>query len=212
MNMQLIEQLKQLGIHLGVNGLPYRFPIHPNLVHLTLGIFIIAIAFDLMGTLFPLERPILRFLTMPASRSNFFDVGWYNAVAASVVTFFTVAAGFFEIFLANPPTDMKSDWGLGAGSTMLLHGVGGVLLLTMMVAMTVWRGYQRFRWRKGYSQQVQWSYLLAGILILAFMFVHGTLGAQLGAEFGVHNTAANLLQMGKNPNQVLQLIIFSGVI
>lgn len=204
MNPQLIDQLKQLGLELGVNGLPYRFPLHPNLVHLTLGLFIIAIAFDFIGTLFPLERPILKFLTMPASRFNFFDAGWYNAVAASAITFFTVAAGFFEMFLARPSANMKSDWGLEAGSTMLLHGVGGVLLLTMIVAMTIWRGYQRFRWRKNHPRQVQWSYLLAGVFVLFYMYVHGTLGAQLGAEFGVHNTAAELLRMGKNPNQVLQ--------
>lgn len=204
MNAQLIEQLRQLGIELGANGLPYRFPIHPNFVHLTLGLFIIAIAFDIAGTLFPLERPVLKFFSMPVSRSNFFDVAWYNAVAASVITFFTVTAGFFEMLLAEPPTDTKSDWGLGAGATMLLHGVGGVLLLTLIVAMTLWRGYQRFRWRKNNPLQVQWSYLLAGVFILGFMFVHGTLGAQLGAEFGVHNTAASLVRQGENPNQVLQ--------
>lgn len=204
MNSQLIDQLNQLGIELGVNGLPYRFPVHPNFVHLTLGLFIIAIAFDFAGTLFPLERPVLKFFSMPASRSNFFDVAWYNTVAASVITFFTVAAGFFELLLADPPSDVKSVWGLGAGTTMLLHGVGGVLLLTLIIAMTVWRGYQRFRWRKDASRQVQWSYLLAGAFILGFMFVHGTLGAQLGAEFGVHGTAAGLIQQGENPNQVLQ--------
>ncbi|BAZ70952.1 hypothetical protein NIES4106_57490 (plasmid) [Fischerella sp. NIES-4106] len=204
MNPQLIEQLKQLGIELGVNGLPYRFPLHPNFVHLTLGLFIIAIAFDFAGTLFPLERPILKFFSIPVSRSNFFDVSWYNIVAASVISFFTVAAGFFEILLADPPTDTKSVWGLGVGTTMLLHGVGGVLLLTLIVAMTIWRGYQRFRWCKNNPRQVQWSYLLAGIFILGFMFVHGTLGAQLGAEFGVHGTAAGLIRQGENPNRVLQ--------
>lgn len=204
MNPQLIDQLKQLGIELGVNGLPYRFPLHPNFVHLTLGLFIIAIAFDFAGTLFPLERPILKFFSLPVSRFNFFDVAWYNIVAASVISFFTVAAGFFEILLANPPADVKSAWGLGAGTTMLLHGIGGVFLLILIVAMTIWRGYQRFRWRKNYPQQVQWSYLLVSVFILGYMFVHGTLGAQLGAEFGVHNTAAGLIQQGQNPNQVLQ--------
>ena len=204
MNPQLIDQLKQLGIELGVNGLPYRFPLHPNFVHLTLGLFIIAIAFDFAGTLFPLERPILKFFSLPVSRFNFFDVAWYNIVAASVISFFTVAAGFFEILLANPPADVKSAWGLGAGTTMLLHGIGGVFLLILIVAMTIWRGYQRFRWRKNQPQQVQWSYLLVSLFILGYMFVHGTLGAQLGAEFGVHNTAAGLIQQGQNPNQVLQ--------
>jgi uncharacterized membrane protein len=36
------------------------------------------------------------------------------------------------------------------------------------------------------------------------MFVHGTLGAQLAAEFGIHNTADQLLRMGENPNIVLR--------
>jgi uncharacterized membrane protein len=203
MNPLLIEQLHQIGLGLGVNGLPYRFPIHPNLVHLSLGLFIIAVIFDIAGTLFPLEKAMLKFFWIPASRSNFFDVAWYNTVAACVISFFTVVAGFFEILLAEPPVAMVSDWGLGAGTTMLLHGVGGVLLLTMMVGMAIWRGYQRFIWRKGKSRQVGWGYLLAGIFILGYMFVHGTLGAQLGAEFGVHETAAHILRDGGNPNIVL---------
>jgi uncharacterized membrane protein len=201
MNSQLIEQL---GLKLGANGLPYEIPMHPNLVHLTLGLFIIAIIFDIAGTLFPLERPIFKFLGLTAIRSGFFDVGWYNLLGAVFVTFFTVAAGFFELLLANPPTNVKSAWGLGAGTTMLLHGLGGVLLLGLIVAMTVWRGLQRYRWRKDASRQVQWSYLAVGIAILGIMFVHGTLGAHLGGDFGIHNTAANLLRQGKNPNLLLK--------
>ncbi|BFM40288.1 DUF2231 domain-containing protein [Synechocystis sp. LKSZ1] len=204
MNPSLIDQLQQLALELGTNGLPYRFPLHPNLVHLTLGLFIIALIFDFAGTFFFLERPILKAFAIPVSRQSFFDVGWYNAVAGSLVTFFTVAAGFFEILLAQAPSNQTSDWGLGAGSTMLLHGVGGVLLLAMMVAMTLWRGYLRYAWRKDNPQQVDGWYLMAGLFLMAYMALHGTLGAQLGAEFGVHNTAAHLLRMGQNPNQVLQ--------
>jgi uncharacterized membrane protein len=38
------------------------------------------------------------------------------------------------------------------------------------------------------------------------MFVHGTLGAQLASEFGVHITADRLLRLGKNVdlNQLLK--------
>jgi len=193
MNPQLIDQLKQLGIELGANGLPYRFPLHPNLVHLTLGLFISAILFDIAGSFFPLEKPLLRFLTIAVSRFQFFDVGWYNILAASVITFFTVIAGLFEMLLAQPLTNTKSIWGLGAGSVMLLHGVGGVLLLTIIIAMTVWRGYQRFRWRADDPRQVQWIYLFVGVLSLIYMFIHGTLGARLGGDFGIHNTAAQML-------------------
>jgi uncharacterized membrane protein len=86
---------------------------------------------------------------------------------------------------------------------MLWHGVGGVVLLLLIVAMTVWRGFQRFLWRKDQAQQVQWLYLVAGLGIFALMFVHGTLGAQLAAEFGVHITADRLLRIGENPNLLL---------
>jgi uncharacterized membrane protein len=201
MNLDLIDQVRD---QLGANGLPYPIPIHPNLVHLTLGLFIVAIAFDIVGVLFPLEKPVFKFLAIPATRSNFFDVGWYNIVAAAIVTFFTVAAGFYEILLATPPSDVTSTWGLQAMETLLWHGVGGVALLLLIVAMTVWRGFQRFLWRKDRAQQVQWSYLLAGLGIFALMFAHGTLGAQLAAEFGVHITADRLLRIGENPNLLLQ--------
>lgn len=201
MNSQLVEQL---GLKLGANGLPYEIPLHPKLVHLTLGLFIIAIAFDIAGALFPLEKPIFKFLGLTAIRSGFFNVGWYNLLASAVITFFTVAAGFFEIMLANPPAGVKSDWGLGAGLTMLLHGIGGVFLLGIIVAMTVWRGLQRYQWCQEASRQVQWIYLLAGIAMLGILYVHGTLGGHMGSEFGIHNTAAGLLRQGENPNLLLK--------
>ncbi len=201
MNEQLI---KQLGLNIGANGLPYEFPIHPILVHFTLGLFIIAVIFDWAGTLFPLAKPILKFLGLKVNRASFYDLGWYNLVAAVMITFFTVAAGFFEIMLAQPSVTQKSIWGLGAGTTMILHGIGGVLLLTAIALLTIWRGYQRYRWRKHKVKQVQWSYLLVGLLMFVILFVHGTLGAQLGDEFAIHNTAAGLLQQGKNPNLVLK--------
>ncbi len=198
MNSDLLDQLQ-----VGINGLPYEFPIHPNLVHLTLGLFIMAIAFDFVGVFYPLEKPLFKFLAIPATRSNFFDVGWYNMVASAIITVFTVAAGFYEIMLAEPLADVKSAWGLKAMETMLWHGVGGVFLFALMLGMAIWRGFQRFVWRTEKSRQVQWSYLFAGVFILLIMFVHGTLGAQLAAEFGVHNTADSLLRMGQNPNGML---------
>ncbi|MBW4618480.1 MAG: DUF2231 domain-containing protein [Cyanosarcina radialis HA8281-LM2] len=199
MNPDLLEQFGNLG----ANGLPYPIPIHPALVHLTIGLFIAAIAFDLVAALFPLEKPVFKWLEIPATRSGLFDVGWYNLVGAAVITFFTVAAGFFEILLAVPLADVKSAWGLQALTTMVWHGVGGVAILALIVAMTVWRGFQRFRWRKDRARQVQWSYLLAGLGIFVLMFLQGTLGAHLGGEFGIHVTADQLLHLGEDPNRVL---------
>jgi uncharacterized membrane protein len=201
MNFELIDQIKS---QLGANGLPYTIPIHPNLVHLTLGLFIVAVAFDIVGALYVLEKPVFKFLAIPATRASFFDVGWYNMLASAIVTFFTVAAGFYEIMLAQPKADIKSAWGLQAFETMLWHGVGGVVLLALIVGMTVWRGFQRYAWRKDRGQQVQWSYLAVGMFIMFLMFLHGTLGAHLAGEFGVHNTAVRLLRVGEDVNAILK--------
>ncbi|VEP15658.1 conserved membrane hypothetical protein [Hyella patelloides LEGE 07179] len=201
MNSELINQLSG---QLGANGLPYKIPIHPNLVHLTLGLFIIGIAFDLVGVLFPFDKVVFKYLAIPATRASFFDVGWYNMLAAAIVTFFTVAFGFYEIMLVESNPDIKSVWGFGEMETMLWHGVGGVFLLAAIVGMAIWRGFQRYVWRNDTSRQVQWRYLLFGLFIMFIMYLHGTLGAQLAAEFGVHNTAGNLLRLGQDPNTLLR--------
>ncbi len=199
MNSELLEQL-----NVGANGLPYSIPIHPNLVHLTLGLFIIAIFFDALAVFLPLNKFIFKYLSISVERENLFDVGWYNMFASAAITLFTVTAGFYEMMLAEAPTDIKSAWGLQAMETMLWHGVGGVILLILIIGMTAWRGFQRFVWRKSENRQVQWSYLFAGAAVMFLMFLHGTLGAQLAAEFGVHNTADSLLRLGQDFNVMLK--------
>jgi uncharacterized membrane protein len=188
---------------LGPNQLPYALPIHPNLVHFTIGLFVIAIVFDIAGALFPLEKRLFRFLALPVTRAGFHDVGWYNLLACAAVSFLTVAAGFYEMLLAVPIKGVSSDFGLGGPATMLWHGVGGVVVLLLIVAMTVWRGLQRFRWRRDLGREVQWSYLLAGLGLFVLIGVHGTLGAQLAGEFGVHITAAQLLASGVDLREAL---------
>ncbi|MGA0901153.1 MAG: DUF2231 domain-containing protein [Luteolibacter sp.] len=188
---------------LGANDLPYAIPIHPNLVHLTIGLFSIGIAFDFAGAFYPLEKRVFRFLALPVTRTGFHDVGWYNVLACSIITFFTVAAGFYEMLLAVPLPGVKTMLGQGAMSTMLWHAVGGVALLLIIVVMTIWRGYQRFVWRKDLGRQVSWLYLACGVLILLLMGIHGSLGAWLASEFGVHITADQLLAAGADLKEAL---------
>ncbi len=195
--------IEQLASQLGANGLPYALPIHPNLVHLTIGLFVIAIAFDIAGALYPVEKRVFRLLALPVTRAGFHDVGWYNLLACAIVSFFTVAAGFYEMLLAEPLPGVTSSIGLQSMQTMLIHGVGGVLILLVIVAMTVWRGYQRFVWRKDMGRQVQWLYLLVGMVLFLVIGLHGTLGAELAAEFGVHITADQLLAAGANLREAL---------
>ena len=195
--------IEQLSGQLGPNGLPYSVPIHPNLVHLTIGLFVIAIAFDIAGALYPLEKRVFRFLALPITRAGFHDVGWYNLLACAVVSFFTVAAGFYEMLLAQPMPGVTSTIGLQSMETLLIHGVGGVVILLVIVAMTVWRGFQRFVWRKDMGRQVQWLYLMVGVVLYAVIGLHGTLGAELAAEFGVHITADQLLAAGADLKEAL---------
>lgn len=195
--------IEQLAPHLGSNGLPYAVPIHPNLVHLTIGLFVIAIAFDIAGALYPLEKRVFRILALPITRSGFHDVGWYNLLACAIATFFTVAAGFYEMLLAVPIPGVTSSIGLQSMQTMLIHGVGGVLILLVVVGMTIWRGFQRFVWRRDMGRQVQWLYLVVGLGLFLVIGLHGTLGAELAAEFGVHITADQLLAAGANLKEAL---------
>ncbi|CAI8173486.1 MAG: Uncharacterised protein [Prochlorococcus marinus str. MIT 9215] len=196
-------QIEELSGSLGANNLPYSLPIHPNLVHFTIGLFAIGIAFDFAGALYPLEKRIFRFLALPVTRLGFHDVGWYNLLACSVITFLTVAAGMYEMLLAVPIRGVKSSIGLGPMSTMIWHAMGGIALLMIIVAMTVWRGFQRFAWRRDLGRQVSWAYLFSGVVILLILGFHGTLGAELAAEFGVHVTADQLLAAGADLNEVL---------
>jgi uncharacterized membrane protein len=195
--------INQLAPRLGANDLPYALPIHPNLVHFTIGLFVIAIAFDIAGALYPVEKRVFRFLALPVTREGLHDVGWYNLLACAIVSFFTVAAGFFEMLLAVPIAGVKSTIGLESMETMLWHGVGGVAILLAIVAMTIWRGYQRFVWRKDMGRQVQWLYLLVAMGMFLVIGLHGTLGAELAAEFGVHITADQLLASGQNLRDAL---------
>lgn len=195
--------IEQIADALGPNGLPYALPIHPNLVHFTIGLFVIAITFDLVGALYPLEKRLFRFLQLPVTRAGLHDVGWFNLLACAAVSFFTVGAGFYEMLLARPIAGVVSSIGLGSASTMLWHGVGGVAILLVIVAMTIWRGYQRFAWRRDMGRQVQWSYLLVGLGLFVVIGVHGTLGAELAAEFGVHITADQLLASGADLREAL---------
>jgi uncharacterized membrane protein len=107
------------------------------------------------------------------------------------------------MLLARPISGVRSSIGLGSATTMLWHGLGGMAILLVIVAMTVWRGYQRFSWRRDLGRQVQWSYLLTGLVLFGVIGLHGTLGAELAAEFGVHITADQLLAAGANLREAL---------
>ena len=50
---------------------------------------------------------------------------------------------------------------------------------------------------------MSWSYLALGVALLLVLGLHGTLGAELAAEFGVHITADQMLAAGVNPRTAL---------
>ena len=47
--------ISEISEKLGPNDLPYKIPLHPNLVHLTIGLFAIGIFFDIAGAFYPLS-------------------------------------------------------------------------------------------------------------------------------------------------------------
>ncbi|MFN9616129.1 MAG: DUF2231 domain-containing protein, partial [Dolichospermum sp.] len=63
--------------------------------------------------------------------------------------------------------------------------------------------WQRYVIGKYEEREVQISYLVVGVIIMLLMYLHGTLGAHLAADFGVHNTADKLLRAGQDINQIL---------
>ena len=199
----IFSPINDIKKFLGPNDLPYQIPIHPNLVHLTIGLFAIGITFDIAGAFYPFEKRILRFLAFPVTRVGFHDVGWYNILAATFITFFTVATGIFEMLLAVPIEGVKSILGQEAITTMLWHGVGGIIILFSLVLMTIWRGFLRFVIRKDYGRQVSWAYLFSGTIMLLIMGLHGSLGAWLASDFGVHITADQLLVNGNDLTSIL---------
>ena len=75
----IASPINDIADSLGANNLPYAIPLHPNLVHLTIGLFAIAIAFDVAGAFYPLEKRVFRYLALPVTRSGFHDVGWCTA-------------------------------------------------------------------------------------------------------------------------------------
>ncbi|AGY58913.1 DUF2231 domain-containing protein [Gloeobacter kilaueensis] len=186
-----------LGLGLGVNQLPYLVPLHPTFVHLTIGLFIIAVFFDVAGAFYSFRKRLG--LTLPIGRMSLFDAGWWNLVAAAVISFVTVGFGLFELLLAPVPVGTRSPWGLTAAQTMFYHGIGGILMLTLIVALAVWRGFQRYRWRRGAERQVQWSYVLASVVAVGLMYLQGELGAQMANDFGIHNTTVQQLKARNAP-------------
>ena len=48
----IASPINDIADSLGANDLPYAIPLHPNLVHLTIGLFAIGIAFDFAGAFY----------------------------------------------------------------------------------------------------------------------------------------------------------------
>ena len=133
---------------------PKRSDCYPDLVHLTIGLFAIRIAFDFAGAFYPLEKRLFRFLALPVTRSDFHDVGWFKLMSCSGITFFTVAAGFHEMLLAVPLPDIRSILDQTAVTPWSGMPSEASRCLLVIVAMTIWRRLQRFIWRKDIGRQV----------------------------------------------------------
>ena len=60
----IVSPINDIVDSLGPNDLPYAIPVHPNLVHLTIGLFSIGIAFDFAGAFYVSYKH----MTLPTKR------------------------------------------------------------------------------------------------------------------------------------------------
>ena len=167
-----------MSITLNDANLPYPDPLHPIVVHFVIAMVVFSFICDVLGYF--------------TGNSRLFEVSWWNLFVAAVAIFVAIIFGQFEAGLAQPYP--------AAQSVLTVHTIIGWSLSAIVVAIASWR----FIIRRLNPVRLPPVYLLAGILIMGAMYVHGTLGAQLGDEFGIHNTAGNLVRQGKNPNALLK--------
>ena len=192
----IASPINEIADSLGANNLPYALPLHPNLVHLTIGLFAIGIAFDFAGAFYPLEKRLFRFLALPVQLSCGLvqpgglrrhrllhgGCGFYNAVGGAVER------------SQHPRPDRHRHHAL-ACHRWRRHPAGD-------------RRHDHLARLPTFRRARTWgasdlAVPAQGASMLMLMGLHGSLGAWLASDFGVHITADQLLAAGADLQEVL---------
>lgn len=133
-------------------------PLHPIVVHFTIGFMIASLGADTIGFLFDV--------------ASLADTGWWTMAAALAATPLTLAMG--AISRRKIPIEEGP-----ARSFLRLHMALGPVLFGLLIIMTVWRAVF---WQ--YEESVSWWYLLALYGVGFVMTVQGYLGGELVYRYG----------------------------
>lgn len=152
----MLELLPALNDH----NLPWMDTIHPIVVHFVIAMAVIAVLFDLIGTL--------------TRRPSLFEVSFWNLLVATAAIFVAIIFGQVEAGLAEP---------YGASREILnLHSTIGWSLAGVLALLTGWR----YVIRSKDPAQLPVAFLGAGGVLVALVVVQVTLGNQLIWTYGLH--------------------------
>ena len=152
----MLELLPPLNDH----NLPWMDTIHPIVVHFVIAMAVIAVLFDLIGSL--ARRPVL------------FEVSFWNLLVATAAIFVAIIFGQVEAGLAEP---------YGASREILnLHSTLGWSLAGVLAVLTAWR----YGIRSQDPSRLPVAFLGAGGLLVVLVAVQVTLGNQLIWTYGLH--------------------------
>lgn len=152
----MFELLPPLNDH----NLPWMDTIHPIVVHFVIAMAVIAVLFDLIGSL--------------ARRPGLFEVSFWNLLVATAAIFVAIIFGQVEAGLADP---------YGRASAILnLHSTIGWSLAGVLSLLTGWRYVIRGR----DPRSLPLSFLGAGAVLTVLVAVQVSLGNQLIWVYGLH--------------------------
>jgi uncharacterized membrane protein len=152
----MFELLPPLNDH----NLPWMDTIHPIVVHFVIAMAVIAVLFDLIGSL--------------ARRPGLYEVSFWNLLVATAAIFVAIIFGQVEAGLAEP---------YGAASEILnLHSTIGWSLAGVLAVLTAWR----YVIRSKDPTRLPVAFLGAGGLLVVLVAVQVTLGNQLIWTYGLH--------------------------
>ena len=152
----MFELLPPLNDH----NLPWMDTIHPIVVHFVIAMAVIAVLFDLIGSL--------------ARRPGLYEVSFWNLLVATVAIFVAIIFGQVEAGLAEP---------YGASREILnLHSTIGWSLAGVLAVLTGWRYVIRSR----DPERLPRAFLAAGGMLVVLVAVQVTLGNALIWTYGLH--------------------------
>ena len=152
----MLELLPPLNDH----NLPWMDTIHPIVVHFVIAMAVIAVLFDLIGSL--------------ARRPALYEVSFWNLLVATAAIFVAIIFGQVEAGLAEP---------YGASRGILnLHSTIGWSLAGVLALLTGWR----YVIRSQDPERLPRTFLAAGGVLVVLVAVQVTLGNQLIWTYGLH--------------------------